>query len=798
MPARSAPASAAAFDRATAAVSEQRPTARLERAAQVAGAFAILVGALVLIGWWAGIGHLTRLRPAWPPMHASTALMSVLAGTALLARARSGGTFEKQLALVATALVTSIAAITLGEWLFGWSSGIDRLVTHRGGENPFRGRSSPQTALTFLLLGPALALLDRAPRRGPSASELLVLIAMAVPILALLGFAYGVSDLYGLPILLPHGGMAAPTALTVIVLGIGIFCARPASGLMGVLASPHAGGVAARHTLLALLALPLASFVVVLGERRGLYPEGVGTGLVVFVALLCGLALLLVTSGHLERKDAALRGALAEAEQWKVFFERAEWGAAITTGGRFVLVNPAFARMHGLAVEDMIGSSVTDLLTPESRADYVAKLPIIEQRGTMRFELERIRKDGSRFPVLVDITAVKDQHGRVRYRAAHVRDISEEKKSERERVAAQRALARAHESERALRAWFEATIDQMPEPVIVLDAEGRVALQNRPALALAHETGELDPSGRPLSHDLRFPSGERVPAAALPHYRALRSGERVLGTELVMVKDDRRVPVVASAMPVRIDTQIVGSVASFQDVSALKELERQRQEWISIVAHDLRQPISTIGLVTERLLQADPESLAHDRESLARVQRAVDKLERMIGDLLDASRLSAQRLTIEREPLNLRAALEDVVTTVPELRANPVQLSFPDYTPWISADRMRIDQVFRNLLSNAGKYGGAGTPVEVAVVPRQACFEITVCNHGRGIAREDMAHLFQRFGRSEDSKRAGISGIGLGLYITRGLVEAHGGRVWAESTPGESTTFHVVLPALAA
>jgi signal transduction histidine kinase len=145
----------------------------------------------------------------------------------------------------------------------------------------------------------------------------------------------------------------------------------------------------------------------------------------------------------------------------------------------------------------------------------------------------------------------------------------------------------------------------------------------------------------------------------------------------------------------------------------------------------------------------------------------------------------------------VRALLEDVANGLPELAGNPVHLNFPEPSPWICADQVRADQIFRNLLSNAGKYATPGTPVEVTVEPRPDAFEITVENRGRGIEREDMGRLFQRFGRSEANKQAGISGIGLGLYITKGLVEAQGGRIWAESTPGERTTFHVVLPAAA-
>src|SRR5262249_55561351 len=151
-------------------------------------------------------------------------------------------------------------------------------------------------------------------------SELLSLAALALPILALLGYAYGVSHLYGLPLFLPFSGMAVHTATTLLVLAFGVFTARPGGGLMAVVTSARAGGVAARRMLVAFAALPVAALAVILGVRAHLYPEAVGTALVVFVSLLDVLLLMLVSSSHLERKEIALRDALAEAAHWQHFF----------------------------------------------------------------------------------------------------------------------------------------------------------------------------------------------------------------------------------------------------------------------------------------------------------------------------------------------------------------------------------------------------------------------------------------------------------------------------------------------
>jgi signal transduction histidine kinase len=123
-----------------------------------------------------------------------------------------------------------------------------------------------------------------------------------------------------------------------------------------------------------------------------------------------------------------------------------------------------------------------------------------------------------------------------------------------------------------------------------------------------------------------------------------------------------------------------------------------------------------------------------------------------------------------------------------------VQLRAETNMPRIFVDPMRIEQVLTNLVSNAIKYGDEHGKIIVQVEQREKEIRIAVTNHGRGIAPDEMPHVFNRFMRSKTTRGSGVQGLGLGLYITRGVVEAHGGRLWAESTPGETTTFHVALP----
>lgn len=237
-------------------------------------------------------------------------------------------------------------------------------------------------------------------------------------------------------------------------------------------------------------------------------------------------------------------------------------------------------------------------------------------------------------------------------------------------------------------------------------------------------------------------------------------------------------------------------VARKRAEEALREAQRLRDEWISVVAHDLRQPVSVIALSAQtlpRLVVTGPaEKTSH---AVERIARSASTLERMVNDLLDVSRIDARRLALQRSEVDLVPLLMDVIERMPEIARSRARLAIHDSRQrvLVHADAGRVEQVLGNLLSNAVKYGTAGTEIEVALAVRDGQAQISVSNQGRGIAADDLPRIFERFHRTREAQGT-TQGIGLGLYIARGLVEAHGGRIWADSTPGGTTTFHFTLP----
>jgi PAS domain S-box-containing protein len=229
--------------------------------------------------------------------------------------------------------------------------------------------------------------------------------------------------------------------------------------------------------------------------------------------------------------------------------------------------------------------------------------------------------------------------------------------------------------------------------------------------------------------------------------------------------------------------------------AALRELERLREEWVSLVAHDLRQPASSILLATQALARSRAAGTPDNADKLVeRIRSGATRLNRMIGDLLDASRIEAKRLSLSQQVFDL-GGLAMAVTDSMRDAVGPhgiVVTARSGQYAWIDPDR--IQQVLTNLIGNAAKYGDQETDIVVVTETRDDVVEVSVTNQGAGIPSEEIPRLFSRFGRTVGASASATPGTGLGLYIAKGLIEAHGGRIWVDSTPGELTTFHFAVP----
>jgi PAS domain S-box-containing protein len=360
--------------------------------------------------------------------------------------------------------------------------------------------------------------------------------------------------------------------------------------------------------------------------------------------------------------------------------------------------------------------------------------------------------------------------------------------------------ARLYQAEGLERAWLQTVIDQMPEGIVLSDASGAKRVENRSMQTFATDTGRRDHLGQPVRYDLYLPNGQAVPLEDQPQVRAMRDGTTTIGQELSLRhRDGRMVPMLVSAAPVYdAHGNRSGAVTVYQDISTLKELERMREEWSSIVAHDLRQPVGILVLDAETLNRMlDLGEMQECRKVVDRIRRSTTRLNKMIDDLLDVSRIEAHRLSLERVETDLASFLDDAVERLSSLApGHPVRFQARVRPARALVDALRLEQVLGNLLSNAAKYGLPEDEIAIELVRYGSEYRVAVRNRGGGIEAAEMPKLFQRFARSGKTRSGSVPGLGVGLYICKNLVEAHGGHIWAESILGQTTTFYFTIPML--
>jgi signal transduction histidine kinase len=346
---------------------------------------------------------------------------------------------------------------------------------------------------------------------------------------------------------------------------------------------------------------------------------------------------------------------------------------------------------------------------------------------------------------------------------------------------------------------LEVILESMADALLILDAEGRIVRINHAAreLLLVGDGGVV--LGQPLDSGPwdRWPPGPRAVAAALrPAVAALREGQTLRDVEAELGSEGRRV-LSYSCGPLRDPAgRPAGGVVVFREVTGRREVERLKDEVLSIASHDLKAPVAAIKLRAQ-LLQRKVTAGAATQEQLGAgldtVVRQADRLVELLKLLLDLSRLEAGRFVLERGPVDLVATVQAVAD---EVRATTDRHTVSVQAPQSVAgmwDEWRLKEVLMNLLSNAVKYSPEGGAIEVAVGADSASATVAVRDQGVGLPAEELPHVFERFYRGEGIRR--LEGSGLGLYICQAIVAAHGGRIWAESDgPGRGSTFCFTLP----
>jgi PAS domain S-box-containing protein len=546
------------------------------------------------------------------------------------------------------------------------------------------------------------------------------------------------------------------------------------------------------------------------------------------------------------RVDEALR---QSEDRFRRLTSMAMEGVLIHDQGVILDANPSIARIFGYELSEVIGRNVLEFVPDPEEQNRVRENMRADVGGP--YEINARRRDGSMIAIEV-IARSAPYQGRL-VRVATIRDITERKKLEaqtRELMREQAARAEAEaaqersaflaEASKVLGTSFDyhTTLEQLARLAVpriadycVVDVvEGDAGFER---LGVAH----VDPAKEMLlRQETHFAAGVvsrdhpvvRVITEAKPwlvrevdptvvhasalnetHLRILEdvaprslmsvplvASGRVLGAlTLVASESGRRYGDDDLALAEELARRAALAVDNARLFSEAQQATRARDEMLAVVAHDLRNPLNTMSMSASLLLESVTASeRAIEHKQLTIMRRAAERMSRLIQDLLDVKRIEQGRLSVDPRPEVLATMIRDAVEILRPLaaaQALTLESEIPDELPRVLADPARIQQVLSNLVGNAIKFTPRGGSITLRARPDGSEVCITVIDTGSGIPADQLPHIFGRFWQG---KRTDKRGIGLGLAIARGIVEAHQGRIWVESRVGEGSAFYFTVP----
>jgi two-component system phosphate regulon sensor histidine kinase PhoR len=335
----------------------------------------------------------------------------------------------------------------------------------------------------------------------------------------------------------------------------------------------------------------------------------------------------------------------------------------------------------------------------------------------------------------------------------------------------------------------ERIINEIADGVVVVDVKGKVLLVNpaaRRLLGAERQSGDTELSELVRTADLQeiFQDVTEAAAKELEINDSHVASPRVLKATAVPLKDERGA--------------LVGKVAVFHDITQFKEVDRLKSEFISHVSHELRTPLTAIKGYIDNLRDGIAGSLRDKQQDyVERMAKNADHLVRLITDLLDVSRIESGKMALNLTTLSLRDLVGEVINNLRPIAAEKrleVVLDGVDGAIQIRGDYAKLEQVITNLLDNATKFTPSGGRISITMQRDDRLLKTSIRDTGIGIPQEMQAQIFERFYRVEQGVPARVNGTGLGLYISKNLIEMHGGRIWVTSEAGKGSEFSFTLP----
>lgn len=498
--------------------------------------------------------------------------------------------------------------------------------------------------------------------------------------------------------------------------------------------------------------------------------------------------------GHRAAEELARREVDARV-RFEGVLETAPIGIAVISADelRFDLANARFIDFAAHFGKISTDTKLVGLHADEVIAGFETILRQVAESGEMRVDQAlEIGPLAAPFYINRIISAASGRFsGTTQSLTVLTQDVTDQVRAKREIEALAQMMA-----ERSAR--LDSILGSMTDGLWVYDASANVVDVNQAALTmfgLGSRTEAIE-NGSFARFRLRFPDGRPIPAHDLPYARALRGmavpDYLAIGRHLITSKD---LDLSIAAAPIE-SNGIVGAVLVIRDITALQELDRKKDEFLSVASHELRTPLTTIKGYTQLLSQTISD-LPHEERStyLQAVLGEIDRMMGLISELLDVSRIETNRLQIHPQPIRWMEFIERRANAFRvQNAARTINFATAGEQTTVNADPDRMRQVIDNLLSNAIKYSPDGTDIDVRVTVIDGRVLTAVADRGIGIPRDEIPQLFERFHRARNVSSRYYGGLGLGLYIAKAIVEAHDGSIAVESEEGRGSSFTVSMP----
>ncbi len=485
------------------------------------------------------------------------------------------------------------------------------------------------------------------------------------------------------------------------------------------------------------------------------------------------------------------------------------------TRGSIEYVNPKFTGLTGYSFEEAMGKNPRIVKSGQTPAEvYRGMWEAITAGREWRGELLNRKKNGELYWEAASISPIVNSEGAITHFVAVKEDITERKaaEEERERLLAesraanvelavaglrQRELAEEAESRAA---ELDSIITSMADGVIIFGPRSEPLRMNAAAermLGFSLAEYRLPVEERIDLLRMETAEGKPLPLEETPTSRAMR-GETVQSYVMILhPAGGEKLWVSAAAAPISAsDGRITGAVVTLTDITELHRLQEQREDLLRAVSHDLRNPLTSVQghaqLLGRMLDRAGLRGV--ERRSVEAILISARRMNAMIQELAEAARLESGQVKLTLNPVHLPSFTLDLKDRMVEPEwMERIRVVSPEEDLLVLADPDRLERILTNLLSNALKYSAPETEVVVTMVRRGEQVVTAVSDRGQGMDPEEVVNLFRRYYRTE-AAREREGGLGLGLYVTKGLVEAHGGRIWVESEAGKGSTFSFTLP----